>query len=145
MSDDQPPARVGVRWNPEVSLNGLLQMAVVAVAAIFFFARGQHDGATTARDLTRLEQTLTAGLAQQRADMQAGFAAMQLAIQNLPDINARLTQAERRIEAQDSRAIALDTRIGRISDALTETRAEVNGLARRDAPLGPQAPTRPTR
>ncbi len=156
------------RFDKTVNMGAVLQIGTVVVGIVFMVATLRNDAEQTKRDVEGLRvsmsdavrgmrETQTQSITAMRADvssalgrLEGSVSALQGQISSLPDLGARLTQAERRLEAYDTRWSGLEGNINRIRDSLVETRADVNAMARgigaapsRD-PNG-ASPTRPAR
>ena len=156
------------RFDRTVNMGAVLQIGTVVVGIVFMVATLRNDAEQTKRDVESLRvsmsdavrgmrETQTQSITAMRADvssalgrLEGSVSALQGQISSLPDLGARLTQAERRLEAYDTRWSGLEGNINRIRDSLVETRADVNAMARgigaapsRD-PNG-ASPTRPAR
>jgi chromosome segregation ATPase len=146
-----------MRFDPSVNYGAIMQAGTILVLAIFGYATYTNQTAQTARDLTAtraemkesiagLEKSVSAGQARTEAKVDAGLTAIQSQIRDLPDLGARTTQLERRLDGADNRMRDLETRLGRVADTVTETRAEVTSMSRAsDVPLRERTPARATR
>lgn len=155
------------RFDRTVNMGAVLQIGTVLVGIIYVAANMQSDANQTKRDVEALRvgmneavrgmrdaqaqtgQAMRADINAALGRMEGSISALQGQISSLPDLGARLTQAERRLEAYDTRWSGLEGNINRIRDSLVETRADVNALARTSPPMlrdpNGAAPTRPTR
>lgn len=136
------------RFDRTVNMGAVLQIGTMLVGLIYFGATLQGDAAQTKREVEAIRinmneavrgmrEAQTQSTTAMRADigsalgrLEGSVSALQGQINSLPDLGARLTQAERRLEAYDTRWSGLEGNINRIRDSLVETRADVNAMAR---------------
>jgi uncharacterized protein involved in exopolysaccharide biosynthesis len=130
-----------VRWNPEINAGAMLQAGTVAVGLVVYLSAGIGRADQTQREIVSVRAEIAAGLSR----VEASVNSLQAQIRDIPDINARMTAAERRLTQIDAQAQQLETRIGRVADTVVEVRAELNSITRASGANLPGVTARPTR
>lgn len=130
-----------MRWNPEINAGAMLQAGTVAVGLVVYLSAGIGRADQTQREIVSVRAEIAAGLSR----VEASVNSLQAQIRDIPDINARMTAAERRLTQIDAQAQQLETRIGRVADTVVEVRAELNSITRASGANLPGVTARPTR
>lgn len=119
----------GIRFRPELSLGGILQMVVVISSIGFAVMTYASRVDTTQNNVQQLRSDMTSQL----ANITDQLRNVRLDITNLPDVKAELVQIERRLDQTDSRNSAQSARLEQIQQTAIGTRSDVDNILRSSA------------
>jgi hypothetical protein len=108
-----------VKFSPDLNLGHVLQVVAV-VGGLTVWAISSADKADQAqKDIASL-----------RVEMNARFDAVQHSISTLPDVQAQMTQINRRLDQGEQRQASFDGRIGAVERLSIGVRSDVDNMIR---------------
>jgi hypothetical protein len=119
----------GIRFRPELSLGGVLQMIVVVSSIGFAVLTYATRVDTTQNSVQQLKSDMTS----QFSNMTDQVRGLRLDIANLPDVKAEIVQMEKRLDQGDSRNAAQSARLDQLGNIAIGTRSDVDSILRSSA------------
>lgn len=121
---DEPPTGFRLTW--DINITTVLVLIGAIASGMYFVASTRTSGEVTAQEIHNFEQSVERALEGIRAE-----------IRTLPDQQARLNEAERRLTEDradfDHWKTIFETKVGQDHDDLTQMRSELTSLERGSA------------
>jgi hypothetical protein len=134
-----PDSKKWFNFTTRIDLGHVLTALTIVVGALVYvlgYANKTDEAIKTANDV---KITVTAQISELKTAINDGNADIKHQIANLPDVTARLTGAERRLDANDSDRHRQDIDISRLQIQATQNRSDIDNLMRASQiPLGPR-------
>jgi septal ring factor EnvC (AmiA/AmiB activator) len=117
-------------FSPHIDLGHLLQAATVAIAAVVYVIAyaGKTDQAIQIATDAKIE--MAKQIAELKTTITTGNAELRTAIAGLPDVSARLTQTERRLDSVEQANRGQETELNDLKGRAVVNRADIDNLLR---------------
>jgi len=125
-----PDNKKWFNFSTRIDLGHLLTALTIVIGALVYvlgYANKTDEAIKTANDV---KMTVTSQISELKNTISDGNADIKRQIANLPDVTARLTAAERRLDQNDSDRHRIDTELSRLAIQSTQNRADIDNMMR---------------